>query len=209
MPPLCRGIHRQPPPNRHFNSRTPCGVRLQTRYFLHAERRFQLTHSLRSATTGQIWDLQRLKISTHALLAECDYEIRCQIQKKKNFNSRTPCGVRLARLLSRTKILRFQLTHSLRSATRNNGRWRSKGRISTHALLAECDQQHPKTEHELQQFQLTHSLRSATIITAYLLNVKRISTHALLAECDLIFADIMPNLFKFQLTHSLRSATRQ
>ena len=58
---------------------------------------FQSTHSLRSATSGKRAAQNRVTVSIHALLAECDIlsgdsdSATCE----HGFNPRTPCGVRL------------------------------------------------------------------------------------------------------------------
>ena len=78
-----------------FNPRTPCGVRLT---FLRAAIR--------------LWP-----VSIHALLAECDKNAGKHAGRQWSFNPRTPCGVRpISRALA-VPTLRFQSTHSLRSAT--------------------------------------------------------------------------------------------
>ena len=105
----------------------------------------------------------RYNVSIHALLAECD----CCIFKS-----------------SGTKI-RFQSTHSLRSATYLTASDSVKSLVSIHALLAECDAVNKPSR-----------------------KTKYVSIHALLAECDTVAG--APNAGKrvFQSTHSLRSATR-
>ena len=55
-----------------FNPRTPCGVRLQILKGGGNVKRFQSTHSLRSATYTLPDGRPRLAVSIHALLAECD-----------------------------------------------------------------------------------------------------------------------------------------
>ena len=78
-----------------FNPRTPCGVR-------------QASHS-------QLFPLPI--VSIHALLAECDLTpAQCETYEA-GFNPRTPCGVRLKSTIERNKTMKFQSTHSLRSAT--------------------------------------------------------------------------------------------
>ena len=58
---------------RHFNPRTPCGVR-QTRFAKPAIRLvFQSTHPVRGATRGQIQIRGNRMISIHAPRAGCDY----------------------------------------------------------------------------------------------------------------------------------------
>ena len=101
-----------------FNPRTPCGVRLPLPGILgHIHRRFQSTHSLRSATEGPCIPPYWQKVSIHALLAECDRLLRAYC----------------------TQIGKFQSTHSLRSATTMNADKTYNVRVSIHALLAECD----------------------------------------------------------------------
>ena len=122
------------------------------------------------------------------------------------FNPRTPCGVRLGRLLACKHLFLFQSTHSLRSATHQIVHYGGALPVSIHALLAECDGGgpclgpgrpgfNPRTPCGVRQwlwlratrgrwFQSTHSLRSATSMTAPTLT------------CSW-----------FQSTHSLRSAT--
>ena len=125
--------------------------------------RFQSTHSLRSATVG---------VLVHG-------------KRKKCFNPRTPCGVRLGGGQAFfVQFCRFQSTHSLRSATRGH-----------------CD------ICETYKFQSTHSLRSATPEVILSTTWRRVSIHALLAECDNGILSMIFFYCKFQSTHSLRSAT--
>ena len=58
---------------RSFNPRTPCGVRLPERSDARLRRKFQSTHSLRSATGKQQTPSSGGNVSIHALLAECDF----------------------------------------------------------------------------------------------------------------------------------------
>ena len=100
----------------------------------------------------------------------------------------------------------FQSTHSLRSATGRKTKRRGVGKVSIHALLAECDWStrcwrpsamsfNPRTpcgvrrytidpEKLTSMFQSTHSLRSATFYFFNLSFPGEVSIHALLAECD-------------------------
>ena len=57
-----------------FNPRTPCGVRPILIFLLQFVKKFQSTHSLRSATEYPPGLLRRHPVSIHALLAECDRE---------------------------------------------------------------------------------------------------------------------------------------
>ena len=55
-----------------FNPRTPCGVRQNHARANLGNRKFQSTHSLRSATPPDNKTKTLTKVSIHALLAECD-----------------------------------------------------------------------------------------------------------------------------------------
>ena len=123
-----------------------------------------------------------------------------------SFNPRTPCGVRPFDECNLTLYFKFQSTHSLRSATWNICRNRYSGKVSIHALLAECDRKkrrmpfgensfNPRTpcgvrlhagceQCRWETFQSTHSLRSATVQPYRGAGRRLVSIHALLAECD-------------------------
>ena len=78
-------------------------------------------------------------VSIHALLAECDCFSVQDKRQDAGFNPRTPCGVRPVSRASENVISGFQSTHSLRSATINEGATLGQRKVSIHALLAECD----------------------------------------------------------------------
>ena len=79
---------------RCFNPRTPCGVRPARFAIIMSFPRFQSTHSLRSATFyGNIYNFH-VRVSIHALLAECDRLVFLRFWPLPRFNPRTPCGVR-------------------------------------------------------------------------------------------------------------------
>ena len=158
----CDGQPRNNKPNNDsFNPRTPCGVR-QVGVRPHFRRvLFQSTHSLRSATgplgtddadpTVSIHallaecdalndlDMVHMWVSIHALLAECDYIYIKGCNGYRGFNPRTPCGVRRTLPPPLTVEMRFQSTHSLRSATHDRRLGDINYLVSIHALLAECD----------------------------------------------------------------------
>ena len=100
---------------------------------------FQSTHSLRSATKGGRKRITPPTVSIHALLAECDQKCRMILRGMTGFNPRTPCGVRPASRKLSGRSLKFQSTHSLRSATGNPVEIFMMFTVSIHALLAECD----------------------------------------------------------------------
>ena len=100
---------------------------------------FQSTHSLRSATVEYFNEFGEDVVSIHALLAECDTYEAGVMGIVNSFNPRTPCGVRPDFTDWEGIILRFQSTHSLRSATSGMRVFDMMTRVSIHALLAECD----------------------------------------------------------------------
>ena len=159
-------VHPKNESLRGFNPRTPCGVRQIGRLAVAGYKKFQSTHSLRSATNFTGLSRAHSPVSIHALLAECDTMI-ISMNPYDNW---------------------FQSTHSLRSATIPFWPKPPLEAVSIHALLAECDGgQHvlpacfsgfnPRTPCGVRRlsvnlnvvcimFQSTHSLRSATAGTA-------------------------------------------
>ena len=124
-----------------FNPRTPCGVRQGALNALGKIGEFQSTHPLRGATDKNGPQGDGVNISIHAPLAGCDSAAHTRSAKIaafqsthplrgatahiprvsnpiRNFNPRTPCGVRLG--------CSIQLRHDLV--------------ISIHAPLAGCDE---------------------------------------------------------------------
>ena len=146
-----------------------------------------------------------------------------------SFNPRTPCGVRRTIIENLQWRMKFQSTHSLRSATKAGNVFRGIDHVSIHALLAECDLPpaspslkrrcfNPRTpcgvrpivpskSGNLVGYHSTHSWRSATAYSVPLDRGTHVSIHALLAECDGSVWRIRQEFEKFQSTHSLRSAT--
>ena len=144
-----------------FNPRTPCGVRLSTGRGISPGRRFQSTHSLRSATRPSKRKPPPLRFqSTHSLRSATRYSVKlfsskggfnprtpCGVRRQNRlrrdvyagFNPRTPCGVRHCPLLTSGVLKEFQSTHSLRSATMKVQAKIIAESVSIHALLAECD----------------------------------------------------------------------
>ena len=173
-----------------FNPRTPCGVRHTPPARPSTLLMFQSTHSLRSATRRRNSHMGSLRVSIHALLAECDLMLTVTNEVCKGFNPRTPCGVRRTTKHQNKGNIMFQSTHSLRSATCNHATGTKPCEVSIHALLAECDvsmvamcvllacfnprtpcgvrRDSPRRMILVYQFQSTHSLRSATQPTLYI-----------------------------------------
>ena len=145
---------------------------------------FQSTHSLRSATGRVSHGYMLSRVSIHALLAECDISSKYFINQFVSFNPRTPCGVRQEHNPESFLFLRFQSTHSLRSATRMTpGSTPDTKFQSTHSLRSATQYKHRRFFSR--QFQSTHSLRSATKFDIQLVKQGIVSIHALLAECDI------------------------
>ena len=143
------------------------------------KKKFQSTHSLRSATTNQDGETTTELVSIHALLAECDNPWDWVRSIMACFNPRTPCGVRRKLPTLAATGTRFQSTHSLRSATP----------CSIPCLTS------------WMSFQSTHSLRSATQTEARTRTMLKVSIHALVRVRH------TPRLFhnqtgRFQSTHS-------
>ncbi len=157
-----------------FNPRTPCGVRQDTVIFASENVLFQSTHSLRSATEEACLVELGLKVSIHALLAECDSVRRKPAPGPCCFNPRTPCGVRPMDNGDIKDTDQFQSTHSLRSATDAAVGPSLDKTVSIHALLAECDK-----------------------ILFSLAIQQKVSIHALLAECDRPLPGVRPVKIRF------------
>ena len=81
----------------------------------------------------------KVAVSIHALLAECDPRIVVDDDCPDSFNPRTPCGVRQTVSRGVPVPESFQSTHSLRSATGVVLVCPGDAAVSIHALLAECD----------------------------------------------------------------------
>ena len=102
--------------------------------------KFQSTHPLRGATVAEQKLVLLADISIHAPLAGCDVDVIAGIRAVFDFNPRTPCGVRLWRIMF----------HYGRAC------------ISIHAPLAGCDWAACSLDDYKFKFQSTHPLRGAT-----------------------------------------------
>ena len=123
---------------------------------------FQSTHPLRGATSRRS-------------------RTRC---RRRNFNPRTPCGVRLTCSSMRPATSWISIHAPLAGCDLQRGAPAIRRTISIHAPLAGCDAFRGKTDREVWQFQSTHPLRGATLT----------SSHRGYSEL-------------FQSTHPLRGAT--
>ena len=145
--------------------------------------RFQSTHPLRGATNPEGAGRWENRISIHAPLAGCDE--CCKICKKqaRNFNPRTPCGVR--RSLSHYIILLLNFNprtpcgvrrlHAPFQSLLMNFNPRTPCGVRLDFYNVECI--HVK-------FQSTHPLRGATLYKDVKQPQVTISIHAPLAGCD-------------------------
>ena len=123
---------------------------------------FQSTHSLRSATFSARYFFHSVLVSIHALLAECDPDLAPAGQKRRGFNPRTPCGVRLETVKSNNTVLA----------------------VSIHALLAECDSNPPPPIIAGLCFNPRTPCGVRPTISRWTEQLLDVSIHALLAECD-------------------------
>ena len=169
---------------------------------------FQSTHPLRGATRreNEITMPQRFQ-STHPLRGATRPTRVMLPFVRRNFNPRTPCGVRRRLYNNPWAVFKFQSTHPLRGATN----------VAIQAAMTNL-------------FQSTHPLRGATGCAHAVMCKYIISIHAPLAGCDpssaivwLLHLNFNPrtpcgvrhafwNGFshggRFQSTHPLRGATR-
>ena len=194
---------------RNFNPRTPCGVRPVDKKFCASATSISIHAPLAgcdgmrsniSPALGRIsihaplagcdealrkFQLPRF-ISIHAPLAGCDGASQHPAHHGRDFNPRTPCGVRPVD----KKFCASATSISIHAPLAGCDGMRSNispalGRISIHAPLAGCDE-------ALRKFQLP----------------RFISIHAPLAGCDCYHGDTWGKLHTaFQSTHPLRGAT--
>ena len=196
-----------PRANRRTSDRPSfCGVRPSCSRVIMSCHIFQSTHPLRGATRRSGGDRVLPLISIHAPLAGCDLQARQGLPAFRDFNPRTPCGVRLETRMRVSKPIKFQSTHPLRGATITRTPARRGHGISIHAPLAGCDFSSTRTAaaprhfnprtpcgvrqstilsiSRLLEFQSTHPLRGATSVQRSPRNRNTISIHAPLAGCD-------------------------
>ena len=83
-----------------------------------------------------------------------------------------------------------------------------RGKVSIHALLAECDRQLGRQSKPVCGFNPRTPCGVRLSLSCFLFCFLPVSIHALLAECDLVFPVSFSASFQFQSTHSLRSATQ-
>ena len=148
---------------RHFNPRTPCGVRLNLMLNLLWGGTFQSTHPLRGATSGTPRDTG---VEWHFNpRTPCGVRPFFGLRKKasNHFNPRTPCGVRQVITFSQRSPEAFQSTHPLRGATTPRCR-RCPCSIQNFNPRTPCGvrPQSWSWSRRATSFQSTHPLRGAT-----------------------------------------------
>ena len=171
-----------------------------------ASAKFQSTHPLRGATliAGQL--LERKWDFNPRTPCGVRHQIHGQTGDLKHFNPRTPCGVRRDRTGGDCKPHGFQSTHPLRGATYLVACGIFEGNISIHAPLAGCD-----------GYAVLYGDEAAISIHAPLAGCdselrktevkSKISIHAPLAGCDAMTSASCTTWRRFQSTHPLRGAT--
>ena len=123
---------------------------------------FQSTHPMRGATAANFAILSKPSISIHAPHAGCDMRKRGTFDYRKNFNPRTPCGVR--------PKVRGGAGHR---GTHFNPRTPCGVRPRPQSIKDKCS-----------VFQSTHPMRGATSKIVPVVAFLPISIHAPHAGCD-------------------------
>ena len=131
------------------------------------------------------------EVSIHALLAECDLTPAEAEIYEAGFNPRTPCGVRQPATGWPASCLRFQSTHSLRSATGQGIRFPRRFHVSIHALLAECDATDFIHYYSTEQIILCANLPKKTVIAR--LHFLSIYLSIFYSQCITPIADLPVN----------------
>ena len=170
----------------HFNPRTPYGMR-HSKAKGYAQRIvFQSTHPLRDATIQGAIIYPHCIISIHAPLTGCDGQIyKSGWSLSKNFNPRTPYGMRLNEPSIDLNVAYFNPRTPYGMRLFYCSLLLPLYDISIHAPLTGCDLVvTPFTAPSI--FQSTHPLRDATMFVSSILTQSFISIHAPLTGCDKI-----------------------
>ena len=134
-------IGRRRGAGKHFNPRTPCGVRPPPVYHWRIERLISIHAPHAGCDVGaRFGGPLPAAISIHAPHAGCDLINAIFTVRHVYFNPRTPCGVR----------------HTEKGIPRTNSK------ISIHAPHAGCDALNSSHSLFLHLFQSTHPMRGAT-----------------------------------------------
>ena len=180
-------------------------------YILHEvmQKIFQSTHPVWGATGSVAPTVVTAKISIHAPRVGCDAQSRNLPLRQRDFNPRTPCGVRQYLSTHPIEVNGFQSTHPVWGATMTasvattgtknfnprtpcgvrrhqlNQR-RCYSVISIHAPRVGCDGMPARMPARRAQFQSTHPVWGATAAGPSVQPGCRISIHAPRVGCDLI-----------------------
>ena len=212
----------------YFNPRTPCGVRPVVECDSTFKALFQSTHPLRGATAPHDVVPRVEAISIHAPLAGCDPVGSRLTIHLRNFNPRTPCGVRRrsTRSQGRTRYFNPRTPCGVRPAPQHRRPWASDFNPRTPCGVRRHQPTwvqspsyfNPRTPCGVRlatltldsggfEFQSTHPLRGATLPRRRADINSRISIHAPLAGCDMALPPQPQKTKRFQSTHPLRGAT--
>ena len=139
-----------------FNPRTPCGVRPAPGPGLFGMGGFQSTHPLRGATgVGYRPVCGNRFQSTHPLRGATRLD-RSGVAGDRDFNPRTPCGVRRGSTDQALQVIEISIHAPLAGCDRFNGRAARAVDISIHAPLAGCDSKN--VQRKLRFFELADKL---------------------------------------------------
>ena len=173
-----------------------------------AAKKFQSTHPLRGATrilAGR--ERRACCISIHAPLAGCDCRLHAPARRDRNFNPRTPCGVRRARAPDRGRGGRISIHAPLAGCDFSHKKSPFTAHISIHAPLAGCDAPKEIIKRYTKYFNprtpcgvRPSTARGSTAWTMYF-------NPRTLAGCDISRAGNWCTISTFQSTHPLRGAT--
>ncbi len=198
-----------PRANRRTSDRPSfCGVRPSCSRVIMSCHIFQSTHPLRGATRRSGGDRVLPLISIHAPLAGCDLQARQGLPAFRDFNPRTPCGVRRDMVIGYITSLPISIHAPLAGCdhyahTGSAWPWNFNPRTPCGVRRAEI-----KKYVQVEEFQSTHPLRGASAILLLYSYPLCISIHAPLAGCDSELAlSGCCCCCVFQSTHPLRGAT--
>ena len=193
---------------RNFNPRTPYGVRLLTRCSPTGISTFQSTHPVWGATAAQRQRQCNHAISIHAPRMGCDSQITHTVSGERNFNPRTPYGVRRYRFALSWSVFHFnpRTPYGVRPVSVIH--FFPDDTISIHAPRMGCDGTARPSPCQKPGFQSTHPVWGATATFLSISDVIPISIHAPRMGCDAKSRPKMFHLKQFQSTHPVWGATK-
>ena len=194
-------------PHLYFNPRTPCGVRrnrssrpdpplefqsthpvrgatLCTTATRQGCTRFQSTHPVRGATAASLTEQIEAAISIHAPRAGCDVRPGLCPDLCKDFNPRTPCGVRHGDGDRHGHPADFNPRTPCGVRRAGRPRWQVQAHISIHAPRAGCDLTQSHHQHRHRHFNPRTPCGVRPSVRTRCSRCRRISIHAPRAGCD-------------------------